>query len=175
MNKETKRKQFRYAMTRGIGGNITVIVALLLPVMIGILLFAVDGGRLLMIRGRYEKGVEAAAMAGARQFSNGRDESELSLAIDTAGNVAEENGIPKDAVWVEIGYYDEAKAEFRNDTDPATEWNDALSDTEPVFNNAVRVTARNGLSTLFGSIFGKNPVVVSAQAVAFGGKVINTN
>ena len=172
MTKRTQSNQPGYKAIHGIegnGGNITVIVALLLPILIGMLAFAADGGHLIMTRGKYENGVEAAALAGAHHFADGYDESGSPLAIGIAKTVAEENGIPEEAIWVEIGYYDEDEAEFRIDTDLTTEWNDAISDAEdPIYNNAVSVTAQNGLPTFFGGIFGKNTVAVFARAVAYG-------
>ncbi len=150
-------------------GNIAVIAALCLVVLIGMLALVVDGGYLFSTENRYQNAVEAAALAGAHHFADGHDENRRPIALAVARDIAVENGIPEEAVTTEIGIYTVDTATFEADPDPTTPWNDGISTEEnPIYNNSIVVTARRNISTFLAGILGKNSVPVSAGAVAYG-------
>ncbi len=155
----------------GEGGNIAVIAAILLVVLIGMLALAVDGGNIFMTENKYRNGVEAAALAGAGHLNDENWE-------EIVRGIASENGLPSDAgsLSVTMGFYDNGDMydpfgdyrEFQADTDAETLYNDALSDPDEdlyVYNNAVMVSLRTDRPTFFGGIFGRDHVSVSAEAV----------
>ena len=150
-------------------GNIAVITALCLVVLIGMLALVVDGGYLFSTENRYQNAVEAAALAGVHHFSDGYDENGVPLAIGIAENIAVENGISVGVVTAEVGFYNVSESSFEADPDPETDWNEAIStEEEPIYNTAIMVTAEESVSNFLAGIFGKNSVAVSVKAVAYG-------
>ena len=162
---------------RGEKGNIAVIAAVSLTVLIGVLALVVDGGNLYMTRNKYQNGVEAAALAAAAHICDEDYE-------DVARQIASENHIPSesDSLSVEIGYYDlgdehddfAVYRDFVADPDPETSYNDALSDPGEdlyVYNNAVKLSLNADVSTFLAGMFGKEAVTVSADAVGVAHRV----
>ena len=152
-------------------GNIAIIVAVSLMVLIGILAIVIDGGYLYASKNKWQNGVEAAAMAGALGMCS--DDFEA-----VTRQIARENGLPFDeeSLVVAAGFYDVADdygdftayRDFAVDPDPDTSLNDAISvEDDPVYNNAVMVSLNADVSTFLSGIFGKNKVNVSAKAVAY--------
>ena len=153
-------------------GNITIIVAISLTVLIGILAIVIDSGYLYASKNKWQNGVEAAAMAGVLGICD--DDFEV-----VARQIAQENGLPStksEGLIVQIGYYDEDDQygdfskykDFEPDPDPDTSLNDTVSTEEdPVYNNAVMVSLNTDVSTFFAGIFGRDKVNVTAKAVAY--------
>lgn len=145
-------------------GNITVVVALSLSLLIGVLALVVDGGYLYSVKNRYQNGVEAAALAGALHMGDGLNEEDELLLLDIARDIAVENGVPKEAVKVKIGSYDKETFVFTEDPDIETMHNE----TSEILNNAVLVTAEHTVSTFISVIFGKASVKITAEGLAHG-------
>ena len=152
-------------------GNIAIIVAVSLTVLIGMLALVVDGGNLYATKNKYQNGVEAAALAGAVHICGGDYE-------DISRQIAQENGIPysSESLAVILGYYDLGDEyddfalykDFVADSDTSTSYNDELSDPDNdlyIYNNAVMVSLNADVSTFLAGIFGKEEVAVSAKAV----------
>jgi len=143
-------------------GNIAIIVAISLTVLIGMLALVVDGGWLYLTKNKWQNGVEAAALAGA-----------IHLCDDPEGiarQIAQENGLPstvEEGLTVHVGYYDEADqyGDFSVYKDFVAE-GDADYPAEE-YNNAVMVSLNADISTFLAGIFGKEEVDVSAKAVAY--------
>ncbi len=156
-------------------GNIAVIVAVSLTVLIGMLALVVDGGNLYATKDKYQNGVEAAALAGAKAMCEGNWESVIWL-------IAQENGLPSTAeegLTVQFGYYDEgnkydddfpAYKNFVEDSDLDTIYNEYLSDPtndEYEYNNAVMVSLNANVSTFLAGIFGRDETNIKASAVSY--------
>ena len=167
-------------LTGNIGdrGNIAIIVAVSLTVLIGMLALVVDGGNLFATKDKYQNGVEAAALAGVWHMCDGNFEA-------VVRQIAQENGIPhtaEDGLAVQVGYYDaggqhddfseygSGYEDFVADADTSTGYNDALSDPgndEYEYNNAIMVSLNANVSTFLAGIFGKEEVAVSVKAVGY--------
>jgi len=143
-------------------GNIAIIVAISLTVLIGMLAIVIDGGWLYASKNKYQNGVEAAAMAGAVSLCDGDPD-------DSARLIAQENGLPFDesSLEVQIGFYDE-KDIYEN----FPVYKDFVAEgeawyPEEEFNNAVMVKLNATEETLMGGFVGKDEVTVEAAAVAY--------
>ena len=168
----------KWLISKNNRGNIAIIVAISLTVLIGMLALVVDGGYLYATKDKYQNGVEAAAMAGVWHMCDGDYES-------VVRQIAQENGLPstvEEGLTVHVGYYDaggqyddfsEYGSEYEDfvaDSDPATSYNDDLSDPgsdEYEYNNAIMVSLNADVSTFLAGIFGKEEAAVSAKAVAY--------
>ncbi len=150
-------------------GNIAVMVAVLLPMLIAVLSLVLDGGYLYTVKNKYQNGVDAAALAGAAHFADGNDSQGRPLSLDIAKTVAAENGLSSDSLTVKIGYYDKTAYTFKADTDYSTDWNEAVStQDDPVYNNSIMVSAREDKATFLGGLFGQESATIYVKAVAYG-------
>ncbi len=145
-------------------GSVLVLVAVLLPALLGLAAFAFDIGHIAFIRSRLQAAADAAALAGAEELPNGV--SALSAAQTIGGlNLPEKDSIVA-SNDVEFGNWSENDQTFT--TSPA-----AVA-------NAVRVTAElsdqngNPLPLFFGSFVGVSQTNVSASAIAITGSKIGT-
>jgi len=143
-------------------GNIAIIVAISLTVLIGFLALVIDGGWLYASKNKWQNGVEAAALAGA-----------IHLCDDPEGiarQIAQKNGVPsttQEGLTVKVGYYDEA-----DQHDDFSVYKDFVAEGDAdypaeEYNNAVMVSLNADVSTFLAGIFGKEKVAVSAKAVAY--------
>ena len=74
-------------------GQVLVILALVMVVLLGFTALAIDGGMVMMVRKRAQNSADAAAMAAALALSNGNTRSE---AYQIARDTATRNGFPDD-------------------------------------------------------------------------------
>ena len=145
-------------------GNIAIIVAISLTVLIGILALVIDGGYLYASKNKWQNGVEAAALAGAIHLSD--DDFET-----VTRQVALENGLPAteaEGLIILQGFYD-VNDDYSNFTiykDFAVEGTGDYPDDET--NNAVMVSLDADVDTFLSGILGRDKVLVSAKAVAYG-------
>ncbi len=143
-------------------GNVAVIVALFLTVLLGMLAVVVDGGYLYSEKNRFQNGVDAAAMAGAINLC--KDDPE-----ETAREIARENNIPYDeeSLEVQLGFYDE-----KNEYEDFSDYEDFVAEgdfdyPEEQYNNAVMVRLNRDIETLVAGFAGKDKVPVEAATVAY--------
>ncbi len=144
-------------------GNIAIIVAISLTVLIGILAIIIDGGWLYASKNKWQNGVEAAAMAGA--FAMCDDDFEA-----VARQIAQENGLPStemEGLIILQGFYDE-----KDQYDDFPVYKDFIDENHANFpddeyNNAVMVSLNANVSTFLAGIFGRDEVQVSASAVVY--------
>lgn len=150
-------------------GNVLVLSALLMSMMVGVLAFAVDTGWILHVRTELQRTADACAMAAAARLPD------QSLATTTAHAVAAENnwssgvrigdgdelhGSDLDPMWIEFGLWDRDTATFTTPTPSGKS------------TNAVRVTlrrtqaSRNALRLFFARVLGTSTTDVSASAIA---------
>ena len=123
-------------------GNIAIIVAISLTVLIGFLALVVDGGNLYATKNKWQNGVDAAALAGAIHLCDNPE--------GVARKIAQGNGLPSTAgegLTVHVGYYDEADqyGDFSVYKDFVAE-GDADYPAEE-YNNAVMVSLNADVST----------------------------
>ena len=143
-------------------GNVAIIVAISLTVLIGMLALVIDGGNLYATKNKYQNGVEAAALAGAIHLCDNPE--------GVARQIAQGNGLPSTAgegLTVHVGYYDEA-----DQYDDFSVYKDFVAEGDAdypaeEYNNAVMVSLNADVSTFLAGIFGKEKVPVSAKAVAY--------
>ena len=155
----------KWLKSSGNHGNIAIIVAISLTVLIGILAIIIDGGYLYASKNKWQNGVEAAAMAGA--FAMCDDDFE---AVAVAQQIAQENGLPfteMEGLIILQGFYDE-----KDQYDDFPVYKDFIDENHANFpddeyNNAVMVSLNADVSTFLAGIFGKDEVQVSASAVAY--------
>ncbi len=146
------------------GGNIAIIMAVSLLLLLGIASLVVDGGYLYSEKDKFQNAVEAGALAGARYLH------ESAAACKAyAANIAKANGVPNAAaLTVEIGYYDASVSSpvFTPDPDDTTPVHDDIN----LSNNAVRVSMTTNVGTMFSPVLpsGNAAESVSAKAVAYG-------
>ena len=149
-------------------GSIEVIAAICLVILIGMMVLAVDGGYLFMTRGKYQNGVEAAALGAAHHICDGNYESVARL-------IASENGLPHESAYLGDEYGDfSVYADFVADSDTETIFNDVLSDPGGesfVYNNAVMISLNADLPAVFSGIFGRDESAVSVNAVGVARRV----
>ncbi len=140
-------------------GNIVIIAALSLSLLLGVLSFVLNTGNLYGNKNQYKNAVEAAAMAGAVSFCGYNDP------VTVAMRIATENGLPENQVEIQTGFYDEEDeygnfGEYRNFVEstnmPAGEYENAVM---------VRVSINKDL--LVPGFIRKDKVMVSAAAVAY--------
>ena len=137
-------------------GKVIVLVALMLPVLAGMLAFAIDVGYIGLARSRLQAAADAAALAAVEKLPNS----------GSAVSVAQSMG--------QLNYADSSNIIAANDVEFGT-WDKAgqsFSVTAASSANAVRVTARrssqngNALRLFFGSVLGVLQSNVDASAVA---------
>lgn len=133
-------------------GNILVLTAVLLVVIVGIIAFAVDIGVIAVTRTELQGATDAAALAGAAGLVQSVGQAEVEGRQYFTKNVSAGGSLSASEATVECGVWDPTSRTF------------TLSSVQP---NAVRVTGvKNNQATLFGRVFGTNTFNASAQSVA---------
>lgn len=156
---------------QGKKGNIVIVVAFSLTLLISVLALVIDGGFLYLTKNKIQDGVELAALAGAIHMGDGYDDDGTHPLFSIARKIGEENGIPAQALTVKIGVYDDKTHEFTEDPDPGTMINETLDPGDEeitILNNAVRVSVAREAPTFFSGIFGADTVTISAEKLAYG-------
>jgi len=137
-------------------GLALVLVALLLPLIVGIVAFVVDIGMMTLLRAEIQNAVDAGTLAATLQFQNDPDDADAAgkaaLEFIQRNRVGSTLTIPEDAVQVEIGRWNPATQKFTATTVDA---------------NAVHVFARqDDQETFFGKMFGRQSYGAPADAIA---------
>jgi hypothetical protein len=136
-------------------GNVCVLVAVLLPVLIGITAIAIDGGVLMDDRQRAQSAADASALAAAGQlFYNwpaGQGLDPLGKAAAAAQSLATENGFPSIQLNVSPAVY--AGGPNKGQVIPA---------------GYAEAIISYGQKRYFSSLYGTTTVAVQARAVARG-------
>ena len=148
-------------------GNIAVLAAICLVMVIGFLAFSIDVGYVTVTQSELQNAADSGALSGARALEEGR-EAGISAAKEWANkNVAAGGSVEVvTSEDVEVGFWDADNASFT-----------ALEPTDKTSPNAVRLVCRrtsargNPLTLFFAPVIGtKNAdIVVSAIAVSDGG------
>lgn len=160
-------------------GTIIVLAAVLMVVMVGVIAFAVDIGRIVTVRSELQTVADSAALAGVSQLLD-RDAlrgspnpaAQIAAARAEAARYAEMNGAGGVRIGLSSNPDNSVDGDFvvghlRNPGDQSSRFN---TTTRPY--NAVSVTARrsggqNGsLRLFFAPILGRDLIDVSAKAVA---------
>lgn len=140
-------------------GATLVLVALVTVLLVGMVAFAVEVGRMYLVRAQLQTAVDAGSLAAALHLQ--RDRLDIDGAVDAANEFVQANRVgwlvtvPEDAIVVETGTWDADSREF----------SPAGLDV-----NAVRVGAdQAGEPLMFAAIFGHTSFTVPATAIATAG------
>jgi hypothetical protein len=139
-------------------GAAFVLIVVLIVVIIGMVAFATEVGRMFLLRGEVQNAVDAGAIAAALQLREGANATAQAAAI--AKDFVQRNRagssvtIPEDMIEVEVGRWDGKTKVFT----PTIE--------SP---SAVRVFARQREPFFFAKIFGHTWFAAPAAAIATGG------
>jgi len=132
-------------------GQVLVLFALTLPVILGIGALAVDVGYLYTVRNSLQNAADAAALAGASGLSQGTVTAQgRAIQIGQANQVLQQP-VSVQANDVEFGTYDSTTGAF------------VVSGTGI---NALRVTTRANAPLFFASLLGFNTANITTQAIA---------
>jgi Mg-chelatase subunit ChlD len=133
-------------------GNIIVLTAILLVVVLAMVAFAVDVGYMSVVSNEMRNSVDAAAMAGASSLGKGKAEAEQQALDYLAKNSVGTKTITSNDATVEFGKWNAASRTF------------SVTGTAP---SAVRVTATSeGHSLFFGRALGTDAFKTTTKAVA---------
>jgi len=135
--------------------NVIVLVAVMLPVLVGFTAMTVDVGSMYTTRADLQNAVDAAALSGASGLNLGINEVRLRAKAAGALNTANGQGVTLTDNEIQLGSWDATLGVF-------TPW---IDDTAPEF-DAVRITAHTELSYFFASAFGPDSKTISASATA---------
>ncbi len=138
-------------------GGVLVLVVLLLTLLLAMVAFAVDIGRVTALRAELQNGVDAGTLAAQLALRANPDDIEAAeraakdfVRINQIGSKL----VPKDSIQVAIGSWDSAARAFQS------------SNSDP---DSVRVFARqDDESFIFGKFFGRHAFGAPAEAVATG-------
>jgi hypothetical protein len=167
-------------------GVTVVMVALLIPILIGVAALAIDIGHLLVVRNELQNAADAGCLAGARFLYVDAGEAVNLGANEIAHRAAIANRsekLPVEVHWdggnagdVERGHWSFAARTFTpNDNDAYVALWDVSAeelDADPNFINAVRVRTRRQnvpAASFFARIFGYEHFFVGAEAIAYLG------
>jgi hypothetical protein len=133
-------------------GVITVLAAMMMILMVGMVAFGVDLGYILNTRTELQSAVDSAAFAGAGALVNGTDAAYIAATTFFGANVVGGKTLTAGNATVDFGNWDTTARTF------------TATNTNP---NAVRVTGRNTQQPLFfARIFGKGNFDTQTSAVA---------
>jgi hypothetical protein len=154
-------------------GAVAPIIGLFIVIFIVLLAFAIDLGRLYIVKNELQNTADAAALAGARQLYQSSQTIDAGAVTAAAQTCAQQNksfGLDQLNASVEIGLWDFATQTFTVVTNP----------TNTVDVNAVRTTVRRmgsdgspsvnpKMGSFFSQILGYDELGTQATAVAFLG------
>lgn len=133
-------------------GNIIVLTAVLLVVLLAMVAFAVDVGYMSVVQTEMRGSVDASALAGAGALVNGTTAAEKEALLYLEKNKVGQQTLGKKNATIEFGQWNTQARQF------------TVSNQTP---NAIRVTATSaGQPLFFGRVLGKDTFVTDAQAVA---------
>lgn len=133
-------------------GNIVVLTALMLVVLLAMIAFAVDVGYMSVVSTEIQSSVDAAALAGAGALSNGPGQARKEALNYLGMNAVGRRTLDESNAKIELG-----------------QWNSATRVFTPirVSPSAVRVTATSqGQPLFFGRVLGQEAFSTTAKAVA---------
>ncbi len=144
-------------------GNIAVMTALSLIVLVGMLALVVDGGYFFTTKNKWQNGVEAACLAGAAHLCDEDYES-------VVRQVAADNGLPStsgEGLTVSRGFYDvdDEYGDFPTYKNFVSENADDFPEEE--YGNAVLVSLESDIAGFFSGLFGRGKVRVKVEAVVY--------
>src|SRR5688572_9852889 len=120
-------------------GNVVVLSAILLVVMVALVAFAVDVGLMTMTRTEMHRATDAAALAGASELINGTPSAHAeAISYLTKNQVGTKTLAASDAT-IDFGRWDTVNRTF------------TISADRP---NAIRVNASTSMPTMFGKVMG---------------------
>ncbi len=139
-------------------GAMIILMVILMVVIVGMVAFAIEVGRMCILRSEVQNAVDAGALAASLQLSQDPDGLEAAKAAaqayvqqNRAGSSVE---IPTEAIGVEIGEWNPLNKSFT---------------TATLFPNSVRVIARQDNEPFyFARVFGQSTFGAQAPAVAAG-------
>lgn len=162
--RSSRRKCFRSEPRRG---AVTVLAALMMTFLVGMVAFAIDCGVITLARTQLQNAADAAAMAGAAALSSGVSSTQTAAqAAAQANTVGGASVSLVTAQDIEFGTWDKAALTFT-----------VLTGSAQANANAIRVTCKvdqsrgNALHLFFAPIFGLSSANVSAQAIATGSSI----
>lgn len=138
-------------------GATLILICILMIVLMAMVAFAVDTGRMYLVRAEMQSAVDAGALAAALQLRN--DPQNLDAAVDVAKDYVQKNHVgwlatvPKDAITVEVGDWNSATSTF------------TTGGPNP---NAVRVLGTSDEPLFFSSVLGHSQFSAPRVAIATG-------
>lgn len=141
-------------------GATLVLVVLLLVVILGVAAFAVDFGRMQLVRSQLQTAVDAGALAGSLQLK--QDPTDIDAAEAAARDFVARNRVgflvtvPTDAISVDVGGWDSSTQTF---------------DAQAASHDAISVYAtQSNEPFIFAQIFGQTSFSIPRQSVAVAGE-----
>ncbi len=140
-------------------GTTMLLMALIIPVLIGMVAFGIEIGRIYLVRAQLQTAVDAGALAAGLQLRDNPNDVNAALAVgldyvqrNRAGAFAT---VPEDAVQVDAGKWNSSSRSFTaTTTSPDAIQVSGTLDKEPMF---------------FGRIFGWDTFATPRSAIAIGG------
>ncbi len=175
MTDPTIFKTMKHKQQRGV---VSILMALLLPLLLGFGAFAIDLPNLLSIRAQMQTAADAAAMAGARYLGEGGT-TNWSAAIAQAQSVLGSNRVAGQTLTeatIQVGYWDTTNAHTGLQLLPMTP---AKTDIPAIQVSIAKSTGQNSgeVKTLFANFLGiaSMPVSVSAVSARAGAATMGSN
>jgi Flp pilus assembly protein TadG len=140
--------QPRYLRRRG---NIVVLSAFLLVVMVALVAFAVDVGLMSMTRTEMQRATDSAALAGAGELINGTPPAYAEAVSYLTKNQVGTKTLAASDAKIDFGRWDTVNRTF------------TITNDRP---NAIRVNASTTMSTMFGKVLGGQDFVPKAESIA---------
>jgi hypothetical protein len=153
-------------------GGVTVVVAACLFVLVAVLAFTINTGYLYSEKNRYQRAVEAAAMAGAISVCETEPE-EIARQVLLGNLMSDSSGegeLPADyTLDIAVGFYDESGSYDFSGSSVYGFKSFVEKDMMPedVFENAVLVILRAEREQLFPGVLSNSATTVAAAAVAY--------
>lgn len=135
-------------------GSIMIMVAIMLPIILGILSLAIDLGNVFLVRSQMQNAADAASLAAAGRLRSGTTAAQIAIAKTAAVNIANLNGFPVGATTT---------IAVAIPPGPSPNGSTATYAANPLY---ARVTITHGVSLFFGGIVGISNVLQTKQAVA---------
>lgn len=132
-------------------GNVVVLSAILLVVMVALVAFAVDVGLMTMTRTEMHRATDAAALAGASELINGTPAAQAEAVSYLTKNQVGTKTLAASDATIDFGRWDTANRTF------------TITADRP---NAIRVNASTSMPTMFGKVMGGQDFTPQSESIA---------
>ena len=135
-------------------GSIMIMVAIMLPIILGILSLAVDLGNVFLVRSQMQNAADAASLAAAGRLRSGTTAAQIAIAKTAAVNIANLNGFPVGATTT---------IAVAIPPGPSPDGSTATYAANPLY---ARVTITQTMRSFLGGMIGLLNILQTKQAVA---------